>query len=252
MRTAIVIPALDAERTVGEVVAGAARVLPDVLVVDDGASDRTSEAARAAGARVLRHPVNRGTGAALRTAFDDLFARGFEAVVTLDADGQHLPGEIPVLLGAGAEGADLVLGTRAHLFSAMSRVRSASNRLSSGAISIVAGERIPDVQSGFRLYRRRLIEAVGFDEPRFEAESAVLVRAVRGGFRVAAVPIRLGFADGRACSHYRPIVDSLRIAGAVARARLGRGARAPLAEPGKDNVPIEDPPRPVSVPEDRR
>jgi hypothetical protein len=65
-----------------------------------------------------------------------------------------------------------------------------------------------------------LIEAIGFPEPRFEAESAVLVRAVRQGFRVEGVPIRLDEPDGRATSHYRPIVDSLRIAGAVARARL--------------------------------
>jgi hypothetical protein len=103
----------------------------------------------------------------------------------------------------------------------MGAVRRASNRLSSAAISAVAGARLGDVQSGFRLYRRTLVAATGFPENRFDAESAVVVRAVRHGLRVVSVPVRLGFADGRTTSHYRPIVDSLRIARAVARARWG-------------------------------
>ncbi|HVQ35872.1 MAG TPA: glycosyltransferase family 2 protein, partial [Candidatus Bathyarchaeia archaeon] len=75
-------------------------------------------------------------------------------------------------------------------------------------------------QTGFRLYTRQLIEAIGFPEPRFEAESAVIVRAARHGFSIVGVPVRLVKADGRATSHFRPVIDSLRIAGAVTRARL--------------------------------
>ena len=142
-------------------------------------------------------------------------------MVTLDADGQHLPEEIPRLLAAAAD-ADLVLGTRDHLFAEMGAVRRFSNRLSSRAISWAAGQPISDVQTGFRLYTRELIERTGFPEPGFEAESAVVVRAVRLGLRVATTPVRLGHADGRATSHYRPIADSLRIAAAVLRARFGR------------------------------
>jgi hypothetical protein len=102
----------------------------------------------------------------------------------------------------------------------MSTVRRMSNRLSSKAISFAAGEPIRDIQTGFRFYSRRLVDAVGFPEARFEAESAVVVRAARRGFHVVCVPVRLGFADGRTTSHYRPLIDSLRIAGAVTRARL--------------------------------
>jgi hypothetical protein len=102
----------------------------------------------------------------------------------------------------------------------MGRVRRASNGTSSWLISHVAGAELPDCQTGYRVYSRRLIDTIGFPEPRFEAESAVLVRAVRAGFRVVGVRVRLDKADGRATSHYRPIVDSLRIAGAVARARF--------------------------------
>ncbi|HVT16554.1 MAG TPA: glycosyltransferase family 2 protein [Thermoanaerobaculia bacterium] len=217
---AAAIPAFQAAPSVGAVVRGAVRILPEVLVVDDGSTDGTAQEARLAGARVVSFAANRGKGAALAAAFEDLFGRGFAAVVTLDADGQHLPEEIPKLLATAAAGADLVLGVRDHLFAAMSRVRRASNRLSSLVISLAAGQRVSDIQTGFRLYSRALVEAVGFPETRFEAESAVVVRAARRGFRIVSVPVRLGFADGRTTSHYRPLIDSLRIARAVTRARL--------------------------------
>lgn len=219
MRIAAAIPAFQAGASVADVVRRTREVLPDVLVVDDGSSDATAEAARGAGAELVAHAVNRGKGAALVTAFRTLFARGCDAVVTLDADGQHLPAEIPKILAAAGE-ADLVLGIRDHLFAEMSPVRRASNRLSSRAISFAAGQCFTDIQTGFRCYSRGLIAEVGFPEARFEAESAVVVRAARRGFKVVTVPVRLGFADGRTTSHYRPLIDSLRIAGAVTRARL--------------------------------
>ncbi|HEX6202337.1 MAG TPA: glycosyltransferase family 2 protein [Thermoanaerobaculia bacterium] len=232
---ALAIPAFQAAASVGDVarralalveappVAGAR--LAEVLVVDDGSTDATARAAADAGARVVSLPRNQGKGRALATAFDELFARGHAAVVTLDADGQHLPEEVPVLLAAWAGAPEaarphLVLGSRQHLFGGMGGVRRTSNRLSSVLISAAAGIDLADVQSGFRLYSRELIAAIGFPEARFEAESAVVVRAVRAGFRVIAVPVSLGFADGRVTSHYRPLVDSLRIARAVTAARL--------------------------------
>ena len=193
----------------------------ELLVVDDGSTDGTAAAARVAGARVVRHPANLGKGRALLTAFEDLFERGYAQVLTLDADGQHRPDQIPVLLQAGRAEAGLVIGSRAHLFREMHGVRRVSNRLSSIVISAVAGRTIADVQSGFRLYSRRLIEVVGFPEPRYEAESAIVVRAARLGFPVVSVPIQLGYADGRSTSHYRPVIDSMRIAGAVSQGRRG-------------------------------
>ncbi len=234
MRIAAVIPAYDAAASVGDVVRRTLAVVPDLLVIDDGSRDGTGDRAREAGAVVVRHEVNRGKGCALATAFAALFdarparpARSGEpdpprldGVVTIDADGQHLPEEVPKLLAAAEAGADLVLGTRDALFGQMSAVRRTSNRLSSWAISQAAGAPLPDVQTGFRFYSRRLHERVGFPPGRFESESAVVVRAARAGLVVVGVPVRLGFADGRCTSHYRPLADSLRIARAVIGARL--------------------------------
>lgn len=218
-RIVAVIPAYQAAPSIADVVAGTLQQLPEVLVVDDGSTDETGRRAREAGAEVVRHERNLGKGRALRTAFELAFGRGASAIVTLDADGQHLPQEIPHLLAAcGA--ADLIIGSRHALFAEFGHVRRASNRVSSLMISAVAGRPLVDIQSGFRLYTRELIAATGFPERRFEAESAVVVRAARIGFRIVSVPVRLGFADGRLTSHYRPLVDSLRIAGAVTRARM--------------------------------
>jgi glycosyltransferase involved in cell wall biosynthesis len=224
-RLAAAIPAFRAAPWVAAVVRDTLQVLDHALVVDDGSDDDTAGEARRAGAEVVSLPVNRGKAEALRTAFATLFGRGCDAVVTLDADGQHLAAEVPKLLRAHLTGADLVLGTRAHLYGGMSGVRRWSNRLSSATISFFAGASFPDVQTGFRLYTRELIGATGFAGDRFAAESSVVVRAARLGFRVISVPIELGFTDGRSTSHYRPLVDSLRIARAVVAARLHPGKR---------------------------
>ena len=123
MRIAAAIPAFQAAASVADVVRRTRAVIEEVLVVDDGSTDGTGDAARGAGADVVAHPANRGKGAALVTAFRTLFGRGCDAVVTVDADGQHLPEEIPRLLEAARGGADLVLGTRDHLFAEMVAAR---------------------------------------------------------------------------------------------------------------------------------
>jgi glycosyltransferase involved in cell wall biosynthesis len=116
-RFAVLIPALNAARTLPAVVVDARRQLEPVVVIDDGSSDGTGDVARAVGATVLRHEVNRGKGGALKTGFAWALENGFDGVVTLDADGQHLASEIPKFLEErAASGADLIIGGRSHLF----------------------------------------------------------------------------------------------------------------------------------------
>ncbi len=220
-RIAVIIPALNAERTVPRVVQKARLKIEPVVVIDDGSSDATGEVARAVGAIVLRHDVNRGKGAALKTGFAWARENGYDGVITLDADGQHLPGEIPKFLQEREEsGADLIIGGRAHLFEQMLPRRRNANRFSAWCIAKCSGQRITDSQSGFRFYSARLIDGIKLRTDGFDMESEVIVRAGRRGYKIVTIPIELGFVDGLSTSHYKPLKDTLRIAWTVTRARL--------------------------------
>ncbi len=220
MKVLVVIPALNAERSIGAVVREAKLVNEKVLVIDDGSSDRTGEMARDAGARVIRHDVNKGKGAALKSGFAYALENGFEVVVTLDADGQHLPHEIPKFMAAYEEtSADLIIGGRAHLFGQMLPRRRMANRFSARSIAFASKTNVTDSQSGFRLYSAHLLRSVRLRTDGFDLESEVIVCAGRRGFRVVTIPIELSFVDGLSTSHYKPLADTLRIAWTVMRAR---------------------------------
>ena len=221
-RIAALIPALNAERTLPRVAAETRAQLEPLIVIDDGSSDATGEVARAVGAIVLRHEVNRGKGAALKTGFAWALENGFDGVITLDADGQHLASEIPKFIAAREETrADLIIGGRAHLFQHMLPRRRNANRFSAWCISKCAGVKVPDSQSGFRFYSAHLLRSVKLRTNGFDMESEVIVRAGRGGFRIVTIPIDLGFVDGLSTSHYKPLADTLRIAGTEFRTFLG-------------------------------
>ena len=212
MELKAIIPAFQAEASVAEVVLATRRVLPDVLVIDDGSTDNTAGAARDAGAEVLRFPDNRGKGIALRTGFSRAMENGCRAVVTLDADGQHDPGDIPRLLARWRETqAALVIGSRTHLDREMTPSRRFGNRFARRAISFFAGLPVPDPQSGFRVYDARLLRSIPLRGVGYELEAEVIVRAARRGMRVESTPIRLKKVDGTPTSHYRPWIDTTRI-----------------------------------------
>ena len=220
-RFAIVIPALNAAPSVGAVVRGCLEQLPDVVVVNDGSTDATGEAAATAGAIVLHHAARRGKGGAMRTGFAWALERGFDGVIGVDADGQHLPSEIPKLLRCRVEsGADLVIGGRSHLFAQMLSRRRMANRFSTWAIAKFSRTAITDSQCGFRLYSSRLLRGVTLRAEGFDMDSEVIIRAGLAGFKVAMTPIEMGFVDGISTSHYRAVSDTLRIAATVLRVRL--------------------------------
>ncbi|HEX3583722.1 MAG TPA: glycosyltransferase family 2 protein [Thermoanaerobaculia bacterium] len=221
MKLLALIPALNAESTIGDVVRKTREQVHDVIVIDDGCSDRTADVARAEGATVLRHDVNRGKGASLKSGFAYAREHGYDAVITLDADGQHLPSEIPKIIKAWQEnGADLVIGGRAHLFDHMLPRRRIANRFSAWAIAKAAGTRVSDSQSGFRLYAARLLREVDLRTDGFDMESEVIIRAGVRKMRIVVTPVDLGFIDGLSTSHYRPLGDTLRITWTAFRARF--------------------------------
>jgi glycosyltransferase involved in cell wall biosynthesis len=215
------IPALNAEDSIASVIRSALPYVAQVVVVDDGSSDRTGEVAKEAGAVVLRHDVNRGKGGALKTGFHYVVDNGFDGVITLDADGQHLPSEIPRFVACHRQtNADLIIGGRSHLFHGMLPRRRRANQFSAWTISVCSGTHVPDSQSGFRFYSLPLLRKVRMRADGFDMESEVIVRAGRHRFKIVTIPIDLGFVDGQSTSHYKPLKDTLRIAWTVLRAAL--------------------------------
>jgi glycosyltransferase involved in cell wall biosynthesis len=220
-RAVALVPAFNAEATIAAVIRDCKQFIDEVIVVDDGSSDGTADAARAAGADVVCQPWNRGKGAALKTGFAHALSEGFDVVVTLDADGQHLAREIPKFLAARAESnADLIIGGRAHLFGEMLPRRRMANRFSAAAIAWASRTNVTDSQSGFRLYSAKLLRSVRLRTDGYDLESEVIVHAGCLGFKVLTIPIDLGFVDGEATSHYKPLGDTFRIAWTVFRARF--------------------------------
>ena len=196
------IPGYQEGPRIAAVVAGAALHLP-VLVVDDGSTDDTAKQAESAGATVLRSAHNEGKGAALRAGFRHALDHGADAVVTLDADGQHHPDEIPAFLAAyERDRPELVIGRRD--FSQMPAARRLSNTVGGWVFSAAVGRVVPDNQSGFRLIGRRLMRTLlDSDEPGFEFEVEMIARCMALGLPIAWVPIRTIYAGEP--SHVRPL-----------------------------------------------
>lgn len=187
-----------------------------VVVIDDGSTDGSGAAAAKAGATVLTHPRNRGKGAALATGIRWALEQGCRAVVTLDADAQHDPDEIPTFLDAYCRDvADMIIGRRD--FSQMPPRNSLGNRLSNRILGWALGRPIPDNQCGYRLLNRRAMETLDFNTPGFEFEVEMIVQAVMAGLRMAWVPIRTIYAGET--SHFRPVGDSVKFVKTAWRAR---------------------------------
>jgi glycosyltransferase involved in cell wall biosynthesis len=195
------IPAYEEGPRIAAVVTATLAHLP-VVVVDDGSTDDTAAAAESAGATVLRQVPNAGKGAALRAGFRHALQAGADAVVTLDADGQHDPAEIPAFLAAFAEARpELVIGRRD--FGAMPPARRLSNTVGGWALSAAVGRSVPDNQSGYRLIGRTLMRhLLDSDESGFEFEVEMIARCIALGLPIAWVPIRTIYAGEP--SHIRP------------------------------------------------
>ncbi len=205
---AAIIPAYFEEKHVGDVVERTLRQVDNVLVVDDGSTDATSENARAAGAIVVKHERNSGKGETIKTGLRYWLERGFQHVIILDADGQHLPEEISRFIAAAPLGADLLIGTRMNDVRQMPLVRRIVNRYMSRRISRVCKQEVPDTQCGFRMLTSRVIPHVLDGAERFDYETEVLFIVSRNGGRIDSVPISTVYGDEVSSIH--PVKDTIR------------------------------------------
>ncbi len=188
----VLIPARNESATIGAVVGAVLQNLPqaEVLVVDDGSHDGTGETARAAGARVIRHSLPRGKGAALRTGFK---AAQSQLVVTIDGDGQDDAADLPALVEAARGGADLTIGSR-FLGRFEPGSISLPNYLATRAFNLLIylrnGTQVSDSQAGVRCYRRSALEALDWNASEFEVETELLLRFLQAGCSIREVPVR--------------------------------------------------------------
>jgi glycosyltransferase involved in cell wall biosynthesis len=205
----ILIPAYNAQATLGAVLKKIEPLKSDIIVVDDGSSDETGRVASEHGAQLLKHSLNLGKGAALRTGFQSILRKDYQVVITLDADGQHDPAEIPFLLKVfKSVKPDILIASRATEFGKMTFLRRFWNRLGVKAVARLCHSDITDSQSGFRLIRTEVLKKVDLSTSRFETELELLVKACKKGFSVLSVPINTQNVDGTASSHFRPVTDT--------------------------------------------
>lgn len=211
-----IIPAYNESKRIAPVILGTLTHLP-VLVVDDGSSDRTAQIAEQSGADVLRLSPNRGKGAALISGFQHAIIKGFKAVLTLDADGQHDPGEIPEFVVAyKRSNPDLIIGERD--FSRIPPIRRLANTIGRWSFSWAVGEQIRDNQSGYRLISKRMMEAMLVsEETGFEFEVEMIVICVQRGFQLDWVPIRTIYTGGG--SHIHPVKHTIEFSRMVLQTR---------------------------------
>jgi glycosyltransferase involved in cell wall biosynthesis len=207
----ILIPAYNAATTIGSVLKTIQGTHIDTVVVDDGSIDHTENVAMQYGAYLLKHSSNLGKGAALRTGFQYILQKGYEIVVTLDADGQHDPSEIPSLLRIfQSVKPDILIASRAEEFEKMSFLRRFWNRLGTRAVARLCHADITDSQSGFRLMRADVLKAVGLSTSGFETELELLIKSCKKNFTVLSVPIKTLRVDGTESSHFKPVADTWR------------------------------------------
>jgi glycosyltransferase involved in cell wall biosynthesis len=204
----VIIPAYNAAPTISTLIENTLKYVNkrDVVVVDDGSKDRTSALAQGFGIVVLKHPENRGKGEALKTGFMYALRNNYTAVITIDADLQHVPESIPDFIRKSDNPVGIIIGTRKRNLENMPMARWLSNQLTSLVISGLAGQSVRDSQSGYRWISTEALKKIKLKSKRYDLEPELLIKAGRIGIKIDKVPISTIYTGGG--SFVNPLVDT--------------------------------------------
>lgn len=216
MKICVIIPTYNESKTISSLIEKIRLLGLDILVIDDGSTDNTAEIAQGNAALVLRNPHNEGKGASLTLGFCYAVTNCYDAVITMDGDGQHLPEEITLFLEtAKISNAGIILGNRMSGHQNMPFIRILTNKFMSWLISLIAGQKIPDTQCGFRFIRSDVLKNINLRTTKYETESEILIKSARLGFKIESIPITTVYRGER--SKINPFLDTMRFINFIIR-----------------------------------
>jgi glycosyltransferase involved in cell wall biosynthesis len=196
MRTVVVIPAYNEATRIAAVIRGAKQYADEVIVVVDGASDGTAGIAAAEGARVIEHAENCGAGAATMTGLLAARRLGFDAAITVDADGQHATADIPRLLEAMKnDNADLVIANRFGRKNSIPRVRRFANYIGNIVTLMATGIYLPDTQCGFKAFSKKALSQIDLKMSGFEFCTEIIREASRWHWKIVSIPSKVVYSE---------------------------------------------------------
>lgn len=212
-RWCVLIPCLNEEGAIEAVVRSVLAVGAPVIVIDDGSDDRTPDIASGLPVTLVRHAARRGKGEALRSGFREAQRQGYEAVLTMDGDGQHLAVDIPRIVAAAERyPRHLVIGARLLERAQQPKGRRRANAVADWGISWACGQPVADTQSGQRWYPPEALALADLPAEHFVFEAAILIASCREeGLGVVSVPIASRYLGASRLSHFRPVLDVTRI-----------------------------------------
>lgn len=209
MRTCVIIPAYNESKTIAGLIAQIRKLALEVIIIDDGSRDDTIKIAASCGAKVLPNERNIGKGASLIKGYNFAVARGFDAVISMDGDGQHSCDDIMAFIRKAENSQSaLIVGNRMSATRGMPALRVMTNCFMSRLISLIVKQYIPDTQCGFRLVKKELLAKMNLATSKYETESEILIKAARLGFKIESLPIKTIYSGQK--SQINPFIDTLR------------------------------------------
>jgi len=209
MRTCVIIPTYNESKAIAELIKQIKDLNLEVIIIDDGSNDQTVKIAQASGSKVLLNETNIGKGAALIKGYNFAIAQGFDAIISMDGDGQHSSGDIKTFIQkAQNPGVCVIIGNRMMMTKKMPLLRIITNNFMSWLLSLIIKQKIPDTQCGFRLVKKEALLAMNLSTTKYETESEILIKAGRLGYKIESVPVKTIYCGQK--SKINPFIDTLR------------------------------------------